>query len=181
MRILTSVLAASSFAVVLAACSGGGGATRATISRDTVVTMSGLRYIDLTSGSGAAVASGDTLTVDYAGWLTNGTLFDTSSDSIARMYNLSGVAFDSLDGDVDRTKHFDRGGYGFGPFEVPIGRSRVIAGWDEGLTTDMHVGGWRRLIIPPDLAYGRRGAPPTIPPDATLIFDVHVIAARSPK
>jgi FKBP-type peptidyl-prolyl cis-trans isomerase len=63
------------------------------------------------------------------------------------------------------------------PFEFPVGEGVVIRGWDEGIAR-LHVGERARLIIPPNLGYGAAGAPPTIPPDADLIFDVELIAIK---
>src|SRR5579859_3130535 len=115
-----------------------------------MTTASGLQIIDSKVGTGASPKPGQTCVMHYTGWLyENGQ---------------KGKKFDSS---VDRNE----------PFEFPIGQKRVIAGWDEGVAT-MKVGGKRTLIIPPALGYGARGAGGVIPPNATLIFDVELLAVK---
>ena len=78
---------------------------------------------------------------------------------------LDGTKFDSS---------YDRGQ---APFDFVLGQGKVIRGWDEGVAT-MKVGGKRRLVIPGSLAYGANSPTPTIPPDATLVFDVELVGVK---
>ena len=115
-----------------------------------MTTASGLEIIDSVVGTGASPKPGQICVMHYTGWLyENGK---------------KGKKFDSS---VDRNE----------PFEFPIGKGRVIVGWDEGVAT-MKVGGKRTLIIPPQLGYGARGAGGVIPPNATLMFDVELLAVK---
>lgn len=66
---------------------------------------------------------------------------------------------------------------GRAPIAFPLGTGRVIKGWDEGIAL-LKTGGKAQLIIPPSLAYGARGIPTRIPPNATLIFDVELVAVE---
>jgi len=117
---------------------------------DTVTTASGLQYIDTVIGTGATPKPGQTCVMHYTGWLYQ-----------------DGVKGKKFDSSLDRNE----------PFQFPIGAGRVIKGWDEGVAS-MKVGGKRTLIIPSDLGYGARGAGGVIPPNATLMFDVELLAVK---
>ena len=83
------------------------------------------------------------------------------------------TVFVNYRGSLENGTEFDSS-YSRGPFNFQLGAGRVIKGWEEGIT-GMKIGGKRTLIIPPQLAYGSRGAGGVIPPDATLIFDVELL------
>ncbi len=102
---------------------------------------------DTVVGTGATAATGMSITVNYTGTLTDGTVFDSS-----------------LGPDKQ-------------PFVFVLGAGEVIPGWDQGLL-GMKVGGRRILTIPPELGYGSQGAGNTIPPDATLVFEVELLDAK---
>ncbi len=80
-------------------------------------------------------------------------------------------------GTLENGKKFDSSVDRGQPFNFRIGKGAVIKGWDEGLAS-MKVGGKRKLIIPPALGYGERGAPPNIPPNSILLFDVELLDVR---
>lgn len=115
----------------------------------TVMTTSGLEYEDKIVGDGDEAKAGDHVTVHYTGWLRNA----------------DGSAGKKFDSSKDRND----------PFEFPLGAGHVIKGWDQGVQ-GMKIGGARTLVIPAALGYGARGAGSAIPPNATLIFDVELLA-----
>jgi FKBP-type peptidyl-prolyl cis-trans isomerase FkpA len=115
-----------------------------------ITTATGLQYEDTVVGEGEEAKKGQSVTVHYTGWLFN--------------EGEKGVKFDSS---LDRRD----------PFVFSLGAGMVIRGWDEGVA-GMQVGGERTLIIPAELGYGARGAGGVIPPNATLQFDVQLLAVK---
>jgi FKBP-type peptidyl-prolyl cis-trans isomerase FkpA len=116
-----------------------------------ITTASGLQYEDTVTGTGAEAAAGQHVKVHYTGWL-----------HAPEADNARGRKFDSSK---------DRGD----PFAFGLGGGQVIRGWDEGVQ-GMKVGGTRVLVIPAELGYGARGAGGVIPPGATLVFEVELLA-----
>jgi FKBP-type peptidyl-prolyl isomerase-like protein len=117
-------------------------------------TADGLNYVIMTKGTGAIPTAGETVTVNYSGFLlnSNGTI---------------GTEFDS---NTDPT---------FGhvtPFSFTLGAGQVIAGWDEAFAL-LPVGTVAQLIIPPSLAYGSAGSGTSIPPNSILVFSVTLVSA----
>ena len=113
--------------------------------------VSALTQTDLVVGSGAAAASGNSITVSYTGWLYDPARPDNK-----------GLQFDTSTGR--------------GPFTFNLGTGAVIPGWDQGLV-NMRVGGSRRLLVPPALAYGSARNGP-IPANSTLVFDVQLVSIQ---
>ena len=154
---LTSILAA----VMIAALACGSDSTTAPVTVETttfapvlnvnlggmIKTASGLFYKDSVVGTGSTSGRGSAVTVNYTGWLPDGTKFDSSLDP------------------------------GKAPISLTVGTGAVIPGWDEGLV-GMKVGGWRKLVIPPELAYGVAGKAPAIPGNAVLVFNVQLVTSK---
>ncbi|HEV8001386.1 MAG TPA: FKBP-type peptidyl-prolyl cis-trans isomerase [Planctomycetaceae bacterium] len=119
-----------------------------------ITTADGLNYVVMAQGSGALPAKGKTVTVNYSGFLLNsngtlGTEFDSNTDS--------------------KFGHVT-------PFSFVLGAGQVIKGWDEAFAL-LPVGTVAQLIIPPTLAYGTNGSPPSIPPNSILVFNVTLVSA----
>jgi FKBP-type peptidyl-prolyl cis-trans isomerase FkpA len=102
---------------------------------------------DLVVGTGATAAAGNRVTVSYTGWL-----------------------YDSAQPDGKGKQFETNPSYSF-----TLGAGTVIKGWDQGVV-GMRVGGRRRLVIPPELAYGSAGAGSAIPPNATILFDIALLS-----
>lgn len=112
-----------------------------------------LQRIDEKTGTGAIATSGSDVTVHYTGWL-----YDEKAK------DMRGEKFDSS---VDRGE----------PFTFLLGGGQVIRGWDDGVA-GMRVGGKRRLLIPSYFGYGSDGAGGVIPPNASLVFEVELLAVK---
>ena len=105
---------------------------------------------DVRVGTGATATSGSTISVNYTGWLYDGSKPDKKGEQI----------------DASQVGR---------PFVLWLGTGQVIKGWDQGLV-GMRAGGIRQLIIPASLAYGRVGGGSKIPPNASLVFDIELLS-----
>ena len=135
--------------VALAAVGCGDGGSSPT--SPTILPFAEFSQTDLRVGDGADATVGKLLTVDYTGWIYD----PTRPEQKGRQFDTSA---------------------GRGPFEFILGVGQVIPGWDLG-AAGMKVGGQRRLVIPPALAYGSTGAG-DIPPNATLVFDIELLEVQ---
>ena len=137
--------------VLAAACSGKSEAPPAGAAPPPAASpVTALQTTTLKPGTGAAIGGGQIAVVQYTGWLYEAGAGDHK-----------GKQFDSS---RDRKE----------PFKFPLDTGSVIKGWDQGVV-GMKVGESRRLVIPPELAYGDAGAGGVIPPGATLVFDVELV------
>ena len=135
---------ALAFGMLTSGCGGG--------SYDAPAAPTQLQVTDSVVGTGTTAAAGNTLRVNYTGWLYSATA-----------PNFRGTQFDTS--------------AGRSPFQFRLGTGQVIAGWDQGLV-GMKVGGTRTLIIPSSLGYGSAGAGTSIPPNAALVFTVDLLAVQ---
>jgi FKBP-type peptidyl-prolyl cis-trans isomerase len=115
--------------------------------------VSSMQSTEIKSGTGESITAGKIAVVQYTGWLYEAAAKD------------------------NKGKQFDSSRNRGQPFRFPVGTGQVIKGWDQGVL-GMKVGESRRLIIPPDLAYGDSGAGGVIPPGATLVFDIDLVAVE---
>ena len=123
--------------------------TQTATSTMTTNNSSQLQVTDEVIGTGATAEPGDSVTVNYVGSLTNGTVFDASAN------------------------------HGSAGFTFTLGAGQVIKGWDEGIV-GMKVGGKRKLVIPPALAYGSQAVGSVIPANSTLVFEVELLKVQKP-
>ncbi len=140
------------FSATLSACTDNSEIKKVTVAPAST-SITSLVKDDVKVGTGAEATAGQTVSVHYTGWLYDPSAADKH-----------GKQFDS-----SRTRGT--------PFQFPLGAGRVIKGWDQGVV-GMKVGGQRTLTIPAEMGYGARGAGGSIPPNATLIFDVELIGVE---
>jgi len=115
--------------------------------------ITSLQITDTKVGTGGEATSGKTVSVHYTGWLYDPKAADKH-----------GKKFDSS------RDHGES-------FSFKLGAGQVIRGWDQGVA-GMKIGGTRTLVIPSELGYGSRGAGGSIPPNATLLFDVELLEVK---
>ena len=137
--------------VVLAAACGTKPEAPATVAAPPAASpVTALQATTLKPGNGATIGGGQIAVVQYTGWLYEAGAVD------------------------HKGKQFDSSRERREPFKFPLDTGSVIKGWDQGVV-GMKVGESRRLVIPPELAYGDAGAGGVIPPGATLVFDVELV------
>jgi len=124
-----------------------------------IVTNSGLKYEITTAGNGPNAKAGDTVRVNYVGFLLNGTIFDTSFEDVANANGIFNPARNYV------------------PFEFILGVDPVIQGWHEGIAL-LNEGAEATLLIPSNLAYGSNGAGQFIGPNTPIAFTVELVEIK---
>lgn len=120
-------------------------------------TESGLRYVITEQGTGSKPENGQSVSVNYTGWVLDGEYFDSSDKEVAIEKGL-----------------YDQRREPYVPYTFPLGQGQVIDGWDEGIAL-LNEGGKARLYVPSTLAYGSRNRSPIIQPNSILVFDVELV------
>jgi len=141
----------STLMIALMSLAGCGREAPHTVSAPNAPPVTELQKTDVVKGAGEGISQGQTAVVHYTGWL-----YDPPAPD-------------------HKGREFDSSRKRGEPFRFVIGAGQVIQGWDEGVQ-GMQPGGQRQLVIPSKLAYGDRGQGGVIPPDATLLFDVELLA-----
>lgn len=141
------------YAILVAIVTAAGCGDRNNGSPSSVFDVPSLQTTDTVTGTGAEAVSNRTVTVHYTGWLYN-----------PQMPGNKGEQFDS-----SRTRNQT--------FSFVLGTGNVIRGWHQGVS-GMRVGGQRTLLIPSSLGYGASGAPPAIPPNSGLVFEVELLGVN---
>ena len=124
---------------------------------------SGIRYVITKPGTGTNVASGQTVDVEYAGYLLNGTYFDTNNKTVAQQVHLYDSARDNHNG--------------YKPFQVIVDQTQVIPGWHQSLK-QLSKGGKGTFYIPSSLAYGASRRSEVIKENSILVFDIEIIDVK---
>ena len=152
MRVFAFTGARAVFALVIASAAAGcSGGITGSDSAQVAASSPQIQITDTKEGTGISPRPGQICVVHYTGWLyVNG---------------VKGAKFDSS---ADRKR----------PFSFTLGTHGVIEGWEQGLAT-MKKGGKRTLIIPPELGYGSKGSGASIPPNATLMFDIELLDVKA--
>ena len=129
-------------------------------------TATGVQYSITTKGTGEKPKEGTNVAINYAGFLEDGTLFDTCIVEVAKEF-----------GKFDQTR---ASANGYQPLQSQVGKYQFIPGFVEGLNA-MAIGDKATIFIPSNLAYGERGAGNVIPPNSNIIFEVELLEATPKK